>query len=168
MDQPVSPVAPSAEMDALRKSKQLKLRARNKRFTLGTGLVLLLLAVAGVSWRLLGQSNRITYTTAAVTRGPITRTVSATGTVNPQLTIIVGTYVSGVIQELSCDYNTVVKKGQVCAKIDPRPYQALVDQSKANLAIAKAQLVKDQAAADYAKLNYERNERLLPTKAVSQ
>ena len=69
------------------------------------------------------------------------------------LTIIVGTYVSGVIQELYCDYNTQVKKGQVCAKIDPRPYQTVVDQDKANLAVAKAQLEKDKASLAYAKLN---------------
>ena len=48
----------------------------------------------------------IRYATLPVTIGPIARSISAIGTVNPELTIIVGTYVSGVIQELSCDYNT--------------------------------------------------------------
>jgi len=47
---------------------------------------------------------------------PVARTVTATGTVNPVLTIIVGTYVSGVIQQLFCDYNTQVKKDQICAR----------------------------------------------------
>jgi HlyD family secretion protein len=94
--------------------------------------------------------------------------VTATGTVNPVLTIIVGTYVSGVIQELSCDYNTRVKQGQICAKIDPRPYQTVVDQNKANLAEAKAQLEKDKANLAYAELTYERNARLAQTSAVSK
>jgi HlyD family secretion protein len=94
--------------------------------------------------------------------------VTATGTVNPVLTIIVGTYVSGVIQELSCDYNTRVKQGQICAKIDPRPYQTVVDQNKANLAEAKAQLQKDRANLAYAELTYERNARLAQTSAVSK
>ena len=67
------------------------------------------------------------------------------------LTIIVGSYVSGVIQQLSCDFNTEVKQGQVCAKIDPRPYQTVVDQDQANLAVAKAQLEKDKANLAYAK-----------------
>ena len=53
------------------------------------------------------------YRTAAVTRGEVSRSVTATGTVNPVLTIMVGTYVSGVIQQLYCDYNTEVKKDQV-------------------------------------------------------
>ena len=99
---------------------------------------------------------------------PVTRTVTATGIVNPELTIIVGTYVSGVIQQLYCDYNTQVKKGQVCAKIDPRPYQTIVDQTKANLAVAKAQLQKDKAHLNYAKSAFDRATRLVQTNAISQ
>jgi len=94
--------------------------------------------------------------------------VTATGAVNPELTIIVGTYVSGVIQELFCDYNTRVKKGQVCARIDPRPYQSVVDQNKANLAVAKAQLEKDQANLTYTRLALDRAGILVQTHAVSQ
>ncbi len=94
--------------------------------------------------------------------------MTATGTVNPVLTIIVGTYVSGVIQDLSCDYNTKVKTGQVCAKIDPRPYQTVVDQNKANLDAAKAQLEKDKATLAYAQLFYDRMAGLARTNAVSK
>jgi len=94
--------------------------------------------------------------------------VSATGTVNPELTIIVGTYVSGVIQELTCDYNTKVKRGQSCAKIDPRPYQSVVDQARANLEVANAQLVKDKASMAYAKHTFERATTLVQTNAVSK
>jgi multidrug efflux pump subunit AcrA (membrane-fusion protein) len=75
------------------------------------------------------------YAAAPVTPGPVVRSVTATGTVNPVLTIIVGTYVSGVIQETYCDYNTKVTKGQLCAKIDP-PYQAVVDQDRAKYVLA--------------------------------
>jgi HlyD family secretion protein len=98
----------------------------------------------------------------------VTRSVTATGTVNPELTIIVGTAVSGIIKELYCDYNTQVKKGQICAKIDPRPYQSVVDQNRANLAVVKAQLEKDNANLTYAKLALGRAATLLPTHAVSQ
>jgi HlyD family secretion protein len=110
----------------------------------------------------------VQYQTAPVTRGSITRTVTATGTVNPELTIIVGSYVSGVIQQLYCDYNTEVKSGQICAKIDPRPYQTVVNQDKANLAVSKAQLEKDKANLAYAKLSYDRNQYLVGRNAVSQ
>jgi HlyD family secretion protein len=148
-------------------------RAKNgrtyTRYWVG-GALLVLAAFAGVgaAWRSLGSNGATRYTTVPVSRGPITRAVTATGTINPELTIIVGSYVSGVIKELFCDYNTQVKKDQVCAKIDPRPYQTVVNQAKANLATAKAQILKDEANLEYLKLNYERNLRLVQTHAVSQ
>jgi HlyD family secretion protein len=125
-------------------------------------------AAAAAAWQFWPSGSAIQYTTAAVGRGPVTRTVTATGTVNPVLTIIVGTYVSGVIQDVSCDFNTQVRKGQVCAKIDPRPYQTAVDQAEANLLQAKAQLEKDKATLAYASIVYDRNERLVKTDAVSK
>ncbi len=108
-------------------------------------------------WWVTHRPPTVRYTTVAVTQGNVTRAVTATGTVNPVLTIIVGTYVSGVIQQLYCDFNTRVKKGQICAKIDPRPYQTAVDQARANLETTKAQLIKDRANLSYAKITYERN-----------
>src|SRR5471032_1685134 len=123
--------------------------------------VVLLAAAAGAAWWSLGTTATVHYTTVAATRGVVARTVTATGTVNPELTIIVGSYVSGVIQSLSCDYNTKVKAGQVCAKIDPRPYQSLVDQAKANLDVAKAQLDKDKALLTYTKINVARRDWLV-------
>jgi HlyD family secretion protein len=129
--------------------------------------LLVIVAIAG-AWWLSGSSGTVRYTTAPVTRGAVTRAIVATGTVNPVLTIIVGSYVSGVIQNLTCDYNTEVKKGQICAQIDQRPYQSVVDQNRANLNVAKAQLEKDKANLAYAQLNYDRNARLAQTNAVSK
>jgi HlyD family secretion protein len=123
--------------------------------------LVVLVAGAGATWWSLGTTATVRYTTVAATRGVVAHTVTATGTVNPELTIIVGSYVSGVIQSLSCDYNTKVKAGQVCAKIDPRPYQSLVDQAKANLDVAKAQLDKDKALLAYAKINVARRDWLV-------
>src|SRR5664279_5661227 len=138
------------------------------RWTIIAAVVLMVLVVSGIVWWSLGSGATVRYATAPATIGPVARGVSATGTVNPELTIIVGTYVSGVIQELFCDYNTRVKKGQVCAKIDPRPYQSLVDQNRANLAVAKAQLEKDKASLTYTKLALDRAATLVQTHAVSQ
>ncbi len=143
-------------------------RGSRKYWLIGGLLALLLAAAAAAAWWMSGARANVRYTTVPIARGAITRTVTATGSVNPELTIIVGTYVSGVIQQLFCDYNTEVKKGQVCAKIDPRPYQTLVDQAKANLAVAKAQLEKDKASLTYMKLAFERAARLVQTSAVSQ
>lgn len=129
---------------------------------------LLVAAIAVTAWWVLGERDSIRYVTAQVTQGAVTQAVTATGTVNPELTIIVGAAVSGIIKELSCDYNTRVKQGQVCARIDPRPYQSVVDQRKAELAVAKAQLEKDKANEAYTKLALDRYANLIETHAVSQ
>ncbi len=108
------------------------------------------------------------YVTATVTRGNVVSAIVATGTVNPVATVQVGTYVSGTIQNLYCDFNTKVKAGQLCAKIDARPYQVVYDQATANLATAQAQLQKDQANYVYAKTNYNRDSGLLKKGIISQ
>ena len=144
-----------------------RLRLR-KPWVIGGLLSLVVLTAVCVAWWLATAGATIHYTTAPVTRGAVTRAVTATGTVNPVLTIIVGTYVSGVIQDLSCDYNTQVKRGQICATIDPRPYQTVVDQNQANLNAAKAQLDKDKASLVYTKLFYDRMVGLAKTNAVSK
>jgi len=130
---------------------------------------LLLFVIAAAVWWLVSQRPQpVRFVTATVTRGPIVRTVTATGTVNPVLTIIVGSYVSGVIQSQYCDFNTRVHKGQLCAKIDPRPYQTVVNQARAELANARAQIVKDRAQLAYATRAYERSTALLGHGIVSQ
>ena len=123
-------------------------------------------AAAGYWWS--SRPVTVHYVTTPATIGTITRSITATGSVNPVITVQVGTYVSGTIQTLYCDYNTRVTAGQICAKIDPRPYQVVVDQAKANLASAKAQLVKDQAGLEYARVTFMRDAGLLKRGIVSQ
>jgi len=107
------------------------------------------------------------YVTTAVTQGDVVTTITASGSVNPVVVVEVGTYVSGTIETLSCDYNTQVHKGQLCAKIDPKPYQVVVDQDQAELDVAKAQLVKDQANVVYTKINHERLDLLFSENSTS-
>ena len=163
----LEPAAPVVLIPTASKAEPPHPRSR-KIWWIGGLLSLAVLAVIGVTWWLATAEAPVRYTTAPVTRGAVTRAVTATGTVNPVLTIIVGAYDSGVIQDLQCDYNTQVKKGQICAKIDPRPYQTVVDQNKANLAVANAQLEKDKANLAYTKLGLDRAAKLVQTKAVSQ
>jgi len=122
---------------------------------------------AAVYW----MSNRTApphYLTTGVTLGDVLTTITASGSVNPVVVVSVGTYVSGTIQTLSCDYNTQVHKGQLCAKIDPRPYQIIVDQDKAALAVAQAQLRKDQANVAYTKISRERSDLLFSQDSISR
>jgi HlyD family secretion protein len=135
------------------------------RSLLITGLALII-TCGGYWW--LHRAPVLTYRTDAVTRGTVQRTVIASGTVNPETTVQVGTYISGVIQELRCDFNTQVKAGQLCAKIDPRPYQSIVDQETAALDTARAQLAKDRAALAFARIIYDRDVDLLKRRIVSQ
>jgi HlyD family secretion protein len=133
------------------------------------GVVVLAALGGGVAvWTGVGRAPAPTYTIVPISRGDVARTIITTGTISPVATVTVGSYVSGVIQSWSCDYNTKVEPGQVCAKIDPRPYQTIVDQDRAALASAEAQLKKDQAALAYAKVNLARDLRLLKAGAVSQ
>ncbi len=132
---------------------------------LGAGGLAALLAVL---WWWQRGPEQPRYVTAQASEGPIVRAIIASGTVNPVITVQVGTYVSGVIQELRCDFNTKVKAGQLCAKIDPRPYQVVVDQATANVSSAEAQLHKDEASLAYAKINYERDQSLQKQGVVSQ
>jgi len=156
------PTEPSKEPSTAPKT------AGTRRWKIIAAGALALIVASGIGWWSLSGDATVLYVTTPATTGPIARSVSATGTVNPELTIIVGSYISGVIQELTCDYNTKVKRGQSCAKIDPRPYQSVVDQARAALAVAKAQLEKDKASLTYAKLAYERAVALVRTNAVSR
>ena len=127
-----------------------------------------LILAAAVAWWAFGSGATASYVTEPLTRGNVTRTVTATGSVNPVLTITVGSYVSGVIQQINCDFNTKVKKGQLCAKIDARPYQTIVEQNQANVATARAQLLKDQADLAYAQINEQRYASLRAQNATSR
>ena len=97
------------------------------------------------------------YRTEKVTRGDIRAMVTATGAMNAVIMVNVGTQVSGTIKELYVDFNSPVKKGQILALIDPATFQAQVDQARANLAMAKAQEEKAEAALLEAKRSLERN-----------
>jgi HlyD family secretion protein len=107
------------------------------------------------------------YVTTAVTQGDVVTTITASGSVNPVVIVEVGTYVSGTIETLSCDFNTLVHMGQLCAKIDPKPYQVIVDQDEADLDLAKAQLVKDRANVVYTKISHERADLLFSEDSTS-
>jgi HlyD family secretion protein len=128
----------------------------------------LILVLVALVYLLHSGSASTRYVTAEITRGPIVRSVIATGTVNPVTTVQVGSYVSGPIQAIYADFNAPVKAGQLIAKIDPRPFEVKVAESQAALANARAQLGKDTADAGYKKLTYERNRRLLRAEAISR
>jgi HlyD family secretion protein len=92
--------------------------------------------------------SRSSFRTAPVTRGSVVAAISATGALNAVITVQVGSQVSGNIKQLFADFNSVVKKGQVIARIDPELFQAQVNQAKAQVDAAKAALANQEAAVE--------------------
>jgi HlyD family secretion protein len=130
----------------------------------------LLAALAGgtVYWTRSSEEEEEGYVTEAVARGAVTATVTATGTVNPVTTVQVGTYVSGPIIALDVDYNSAVRKGERVAKIDPAPFLVKVQSADANLATARARVLKARADLVLKRLTFERNGELRGKDLIAQ
>jgi HlyD family secretion protein len=159
--------APAAPEAAAATVTPARARQRRRRWIAAIAAIVVIAGI-GVYWRVRTAAPAAQFVTAPVTRGNITRGITASGSVNPVVTVQVGAFVSGVIQELHCDFNTQVTKGEVCAKIDPRPYETVIEQDKANLATAKSQLAKDQTSLGYAKVSYDRTVKLAAQGIASQ
>ena len=84
----------------------------------------------------------VRYRSAAVERGPVISLVTATGTINPVVSVQVGTQVSGMIKSLHADFNSVVKAGDIVAMIDAEPFKARRDQSASNLEMSRANVAR--------------------------
>jgi HlyD family secretion protein len=141
---------------------------RRRRWIVVALLVVLAVAALYARWRAAAGDSAARWLTAAVDRGPIEETVSATGTVNPVKTVQVGTYVSGPIIAIDVDYNSPVKQGQRVAKIDPAPFAVKVRQAEANVANARARVEKSRADLALKKLLVDRTRALVAEKIVSQ
>jgi len=106
--------------------------------------VLVVLVVAGYALYRHGRAEPLNFKSETVSRGDLTQTVTATGTLNPVTSVQVGCQVSGTIQTNYVDFNSQVKAGQLISQIDPRLYQAQVAQAEADLANATANLELQQ------------------------
>jgi HlyD family secretion protein len=115
-------------------------------------LVVSLLVVAGLGaaayrpamdyW---AKRNRTVWRTTKVEQGNIVAVVNSTGTVKPKIEVTVGSFISGPILELYCEFNQEVKKGDLLARIDPRLYQASVARDRATLAMQDADVLRVQS-----------------------
>src|SRR6266498_1089308 len=112
-------------------------------------LMLVLAAAASGAW-FYAQSRGSTpkFRTAKVERGPLTASVSATGTLNAVVTVQVGSQVSGQIKELFADFNSQVKRNQLVARIDPEKFLAAVAQARAQVEIVKANVLNQRALVE--------------------
>jgi HlyD family secretion protein len=124
--------------------------------------VVLAFAVAALwtLWSLSGADSTVQLLTASATRGDITKAVLATGTLQPVTTVEVGSQVTGRVAWLGADFNSVVRKGQVIARLDASLFEADVTQARAALERSSAQA--EQAKQELASQQrvYDRNEQL--------
>lgn len=103
-------------------------------------------ATAFAYYRYKDSGPKFTVATAQVTRGDVVDTVGATGTLQAVTTVQVGSQVSGTISELNVDFNSLVRKGQVLARLDPSLFQTQIEQAKANLVRSQADLEHEKVA----------------------
>jgi len=107
------------------------------------------------------DAEKISVETAKAEQGTVSKTVTATGTLEAITTVEVGTQVSGIIENIYVDFNSYVKRNQLIAQIDTTNLVAQLEQSKATLDNAKAEL-------DYQQANYNRLAPLNDKKLISQ
>jgi HlyD family secretion protein len=156
---------------------------RKKKYLIGIVIVILILVGGFFLYQWTGQNgSNQKFRFAKVERGEVNLVVTATGTINPVINVLVGSQVSGTIKALYADFNSQVKEGQVIAQIDPAIFQAQVDQAKANVLMnqanllnakanlenAKANLVKADVAVLDAKRTLDRNLPLVEKKIIAQ
>lgn len=133
-----------------------------KKRLLYIGSAVVVLAIGFFVYKSMNKPKQtVTIDTAKVERGTITNSVTATGTLEAVKTVTVGTQVSGVIEKIFVDYNSVVKKGQLLAQLEETPLLASLDQSKASVDQAEAQV-------KFQKATYERYKALLAKKLIAQ
>ena len=128
-------------------------------------LIITVIVLALIAYLIFGKNKtnagKIKLETAKVTTGTISETINCTGTIQAQDTVEVGTQVSGIIDKIYVDFNSIVKKGQLIAKLDTTNLAANLEQSRASLDNAKAEL-------DYQQANYTRTEPLIEKNLISQ
>lgn len=108
-----------------------------------------------------GESKKLEIGVTTVTRGDVVQIVTATGQLDPVLSVDVGSQISGLVLKLHADFNTLVKKDQVIAEIDPATYEQRLRQAEADLA-------STQASNSLQRINTERIRELFQKQLVSR
>lgn len=125
-------------------------------------------AAGGAYYYKYGKPPEPEVSTQQITRGDVIQKVGATGTIEAVTTVDVGTQVTGVIMELYADFNSIVKKSQLVAKIDPKTIEATIERDKANLESAEANLERQKVSLEDSKNKLRRAEDLFRKNLATQ
>ena len=127
----------------------------NNKQKLIAGVIAVAVIAGGGYWLFGGakKKNMITFSTTQVKKGNISTSITATGNIEPVTEVEVGTQVSGIIDKIYVDYNSIVKKGQLIAEMDKIPLQNALESAKGTYDGAKAEF-------EYQERNYKRNQML--------
>ena len=134
---------------------------KRSRVIRGTVYISGALLVIIMAWSCSKKNKSYVYETAIVKKGSIINTITATGTVEADTTVLIGTQVSGVVKKIYVDFNSNVKKGQLLAELDKTPLQTQVQQAQASLDDSKSEV-------EFQTATYERYKALLDKKLVAQ
>ena len=105
--------------------------------------------------------------TVTLTRGDVVDTVGATGALEAVTTVQVGSQVSGIIEALYADYNSIVREGEVIAQLEPSLFETQVEQGRANLARSEAEVERLQVTVEDARAQLVRSEDLSSRDLIS-
>ena len=132
---------------------------RISKIWIGVGVIVI---IAVAAWLLSGKkdTSTITFDKVKVEVGNIQNSVTATGSIEPVTSITVGTQVSGIVNKLYVDYNSIVKKGQIIAELDKTNLMSELNTAKANLA-------STQSSLNYQTANFNRYKTLYNKGLVS-
>jgi HlyD family secretion protein len=132
------------------------------------GVVAVGIAATAVYFRASAEAETPQFTTAAVTRGTVVASVDATGTLQPVDTVEVGTQVTGTIKALNADFNSIVRKGQVIATLDPAVLQSQVEQARATVTRLRADLDRSKVQVRDADVKLSRASALSQAQLLPQ
>ena len=133
-------------------------------------LPVLALGGAGAWWYYASEAPEFVpeVRTVEVSRGDIVESVSATGSLEAVTTVQIGSQVSGIIQELRADFNSIVREGDVIARLDPSLFETQIEQARANLLRAEADVERMRVAVDDASTQHARSVELAAQELISK
>ena len=132
------------------------MKRKNKRKLWISGISMIVLMLVLLGWNARHNEKELVFTTEMVSRGNISNTITATGTLEATNTVVVGTQVSGVIEKLYVDFNSRVKKGQLIAELDKSTLLSSLENAEADLERAEASFEYQESLLERNKTLYEK------------